>query len=276
MKTLFLILLSLVQTEPYRSPGFIGQNAKVSFDEANYLVFEDVGRIEDFTSGVLDHIRFGAFIRLHVCRDGNKYDIDLVDPAYSKDDVRYPLISPQARQIRYKNKEEIWIISRGGHRGDQAILYDLAKKRTLYDVGGARFSLSPDADKIAYCCAANSDLQIVVFVNDMMVYPVKGIFKWSPGNAPRTEKGVLWSDYVKDAPDSWIEGAIVWKDSNTIQFTMLEYPPRVPRSLDNKEAHYPGEPPLATAQYVVSDLRTSGTAIVSENVRIARTVLPSQ
>jgi len=276
MKTLFLILLAMVQTgtDPAPiAPMFIEQNAKVSFDEANYQIFEDIGRIDHFSSGILNGTTFGSFIRLHVCRDGNKYDIDLVDPIYNKDDIRYPLIKPMAKEIRYKNKQEIWLISRQGHRGDSAILYDIAKKRILLDYGGIRFSLSPGADRIAFWNRANYDLQMVVCVNDLIVYPVKGVLKWSRGNPPRTESGVLWSEYVRDAPDSAIESPILWKDSHTIQFTISEYPPRLPRTLDS-EPHRPDEPGMTRVQYVVSDLRTSGTAILGENVRIARRVLP--
>jgi len=256
---------------------FVQQGAKVSFNDCNYIVLEDVGRITrtNLLTSATEGMTFGKFIRLHVCRDEHRYDVDPVNPAYDKDDTRYPLISPQVREIRYRNKDAIWIISRQGHRGDSAILFDIVKGKVLLHYSGVGFCLSPDGQKIAFYHDANHDFQIIAFVNDVMVYPFKESFDWPPRNPPRTKAGVLYDEFVKEAPDSAIETPIIWKDQDTIQFTVREYPATQPRVL-GREPHRPDEPGMERVQCIVSDLRTSDTAINIGDVHVKQSVLPNK
>jgi hypothetical protein len=63
-----LLACLLVISAPRSAVAFLPQNAKITFDTSNTLIFEDVGRDGGFS---------GNYILLHVTRDGKTFDINL-------------------------------------------------------------------------------------------------------------------------------------------------------------------------------------------------------
>lgn len=209
---------------------FLPQNTKIAFDERNYLYFEDVGRsqVSDGAS-TTQHTRFGRFVRLHCHREGKEQAIDLVDTNFNKDDPRHLIINPEVKKIEYRDKEHIWVISRGGHLGDSALLFNIVDQKSLLLLGGTGFTLSDDKCKIAYIKRYNiykENPGFAIFVNKTMVYPQVSknlTFAW--GDEPKDASG---RTYVELAERSGIiksnpSGSIRWLKNDTIQFESLEF-----------------------------------------------------
>jgi hypothetical protein len=91
---------------------FLSQWTKVSHDDQNYVIFEDIGRKTYGGGGMTS----GAGVRLYVVRDGQFRDIDLSGEFY---------IHGQVWSITYEDKDRVWIASRLGHRGSGKVLVNL-------------------------------------------------------------------------------------------------------------------------------------------------------
>ena len=242
--------------------SYVDQNAKIMYNEANYLVFEDVGRIEyKNAAGKVQGTTFGRYVRLHIYRDGEQCDIDLANPPYTEND--YPLnllIKPDVKVLKYKDKDNIWVIARQGHLGDEAILFNIVTKEVLVRYGGNDFELSPNMGMVAYYYSYGKDQHYVVFVNDMMVYPnIMGPFLWKMFSVPKTKEGVPFNEITKNYPTCDIETPIVWKNADTVEFAVKE---KVDKTSETQ-----------SLKYVVSGLSSRDTSVTLQNIHVQKNLI---
>ena len=255
-----------------RSPkGFLNQNEKIVFDDANYLLFEDVGRITHTDeNGNIAGRTAGKYVRLHICRDGKEYDINLTNPKYSEQNYpTYLLIMPEVKEIKYRDKDNVWIISRVGHLSDGALLFNIVTQKVESSYTGApgSFDLSPDASTIAYYYYFMDDRHgrhhIAVFVNGVMIYPtIMGGFYfrfWEGFIGPRTKEGVPFNEITKSYPTSDIETPIVWKSADTVEFAVKE---NVDKTSETQ-----------SLKYIVSGLSSQDTSITLENIHVQKNLI---
>lgn len=242
-KLLITSFFALLQMSVF-CQDFLRQNTKITFDNENYLIFEDVGRIQRENS-----MTGGKYVLLHITRGNSKYDVALVNTKYDLNDTRYSIISSQVEYIKYRDKDSIWVISRQGHNGDRALLYDIVNKQPIRSYGGYSFKLSPDARQIAYYRRLNNNRNTLVFIGDVLVYP-----KISPVAAFKNKEGAIQS-FVKDSVPSEDESSIEWKNNNELEFRVKEEPKGIKPYISKMK---------------ISDITTSGTTLNINRIRIER------
>lgn len=208
-----LFILSVGFT--HAAGGFLHQNEKIVFDKTNFLVFEDVGRKETEHS-----ISFGQKILLHATRDDKAVDYDL---GVLRVEKRVPL-STQVMEIRYRDKDRIWIIARLGHRLDGAVLYNLATKKPDWMVSGKFFSLSPDAVHLAYTFPWDRYQNCpAVFVNTVMVYPKvePGFTRSTELDSHQKEDGTGFEKFIpRDSLEMAVASEIKWLGKGELEFAV--------------------------------------------------------
>ncbi|MCE5228646.1 hypothetical protein LLG95_03510 [bacterium] len=232
-KILILAIFVMLNTSNLFGASIIKQKEKISFDAHNYLIFEDVGRVEMKEAGQ-EYTGFGKFLRLHVCRDGKQIDIDMIDKKYPPEDPAYQLVAPHVTLIKYMDKDNIWFVNES-HALNWATLYNLAKEKIVKQYFGVHVQLSPDARKVATIAefvrkSTGYKKEYVVFVNDMMVFPyVEPEFKlwdkFSPQVEDRIKKtdGVSLSDFMDSKikipnPQGRVYSKISWNGKGEISF----------------------------------------------------------
>lgn len=209
----------------------IEQNAKISYDKDNYLVFEDVGRKTDYdANGQATSWTYGKFVRLHVHRDGKQFDIDLVDPKYSKQDPSYKIVAPRTVSIQYADKDDVWFVNES-HTGQWCTLFSLKEKKAVKNYWGLQIEISPDGGKVAIVADDKREdterNQYLAFVNDVMVFPYvePGFTRWdlfSINLEHRIVKanGVSAADFLNKKPP--VAGHLVpeieWIDKDSVKF----------------------------------------------------------
>ena len=132
------------------------------------------------------------------------------------------------------NKDKVWITSRAGHRGDKTILFNLLTKSPERTYTGIGFTLSPDAQHIAYGVPAGSvgkgqekvyDSKVAVFIDDIMIYPIikSGFVINTTFGIPAREDGTTFFHFIKDkeTPTSRLSN-IQWLDTCSLRFTLHE------------------------------------------------------
>lgn len=159
--SILLFLLFSLSLTPCRAAGFLEQGAKVSFDDKNFLVFEDVGR-SSYGGG----FTAGSGVRLHVTRDGQSKTINLPEDSG---------VTSQVEEIRYTGKDRVWITSRLGRMAYGVALINLASGGVERHYAGAAgsFTFSPDGERVAYYNYPDPRRSecVEVYVNDLMIYP---------------------------------------------------------------------------------------------------------
>lgn len=196
-----------------RAMADVSQNAKIVLDEANHLVFEDVGRVEGPGGGIIA----GQSVRLHVTRDNKQYEVDLSSDT----------ISSEMNEIRYVDRDRIWMVAREGHLWNKAVLFDLDKRKVVASYVGGMFTLSPGAGKIAYIRENARQRTTAVFVGYTMVYPVveTGYVRQNYDfEAPWKLDGTSYREAFKKADliSSRVTGDLAWTTSSTLSFKVQE------------------------------------------------------
>ena len=196
----FLVVCALAI--PCHASAFLSQDAKIVFDERNYVVFEDVGRVTrdgGFTAG--------SAVRLHVTRDGQS---KTVEPAG---------IASQVDHIHYADKDHVWITARLGHMGYGVALVNLASGTTelSYSGLGESFAFSPDGKRVAYLQYAHPKKSqgVEVYVNDLMVFPIVKVGVEVP------QTGEEWVAREKRSPGTY-GSSLRWRDDDTLTFLILK------------------------------------------------------
>lgn len=203
----FLIMISTTRS----AVAFLPQNTKITFDTTNTLIFEDVGRHDGFS---------GDHILLHVTRDGKPLDINL---AGIMKNSSVPL-AHQVEEIRYRDRDRIWIISRLGHRLNGVVLFNIMTQKVEWQRDGVDFSLSPDARHVAYSYPMAGWYECpAVFVNTVMVYPkfVSGFTGPGRLGGPEKEDGTHARNFLPPKNNLMtLASEIKWLSNGSIQFNM--------------------------------------------------------
>jgi hypothetical protein len=145
------------------SRQWIHQHERFIFDEANVVVFEDIGR-RSFEKGYV----MGNQVRLNIKLDDEWSEWDLI-PADDRN--KYP-ISPDAISIQYRDRTHIWMLSRLGDGLNGAVFLDLEKQVIERGYAGQLFMISPDSQHVAYCYPTGQlNMYTNLFLDGIMVYP---------------------------------------------------------------------------------------------------------
>lgn len=260
-----LLLACILSVGMHAHGAWLSQNDKVSLDDSNYLIFQDIGRVtthDEATSAT--NVSIGKFVRLRVHRDGQDYDVDLLNESPNEKDRRPDLISSQVKEIRYRDRDHVWLIAREGPLADSAMLLNIVTKKPELSFYGQTFRLSPDASMIAHTdCYPSRDRSqecVIVFVNDAMVFPLVRTFALRAGLRdqspdPETPQGV---DLYKYARTTTIPRG---------ELTALEWvgPDRL--KVEIKVGAQPDK--TRTLRYDVSGLQCEGTSLQTNGIKVA-------
>lgn len=124
-------------------------------------------------------------------------------------------VDPFVNEIRFKDKDDIWIVSRLGHRLDGCVLLNLTDKEIKEKYRGNSFSVSSDGTNIAYSYPDGRELDSV-FINDYMAYPVTNVhYSKSDIEVIGSEEAALHNRTESDAKGGWgqLVSPIRWSDS---------------------------------------------------------------
>lgn len=218
MRTItFWIVMSLTFLGGFaqaKNGSIVDQDEKIVFDKDNYLVFEDVGRISTERT-----LHFGAGVRLHAMRDGKAAAYDLTE--LSKSPTR--ALSSRVIEIRYRDKNRVWILSELSHVLSGAILYNLATRQVEWHVWGAYMKISPNARHLAFTVPRGYKHHCpAVFVDTLMAYPkIEPGFTDPKAYTPQKENGKEWNTFVSfDKAMKTVVSDIQWLNNGEIEFTV--------------------------------------------------------
>jgi hypothetical protein len=260
-----LLLSCILSVGMHAHGAWLSQNDKVSLDDSNYLIFQDIGRVtthDEATSTT--GITVGKFVRLRVHRDGQDSNVDLLNESPNQKDRRPDLISSEVKEIRYRDRDRVWLIAREGPLADSAMLLNIVTKKAELRFLGTRFRLSPDASMVAYTdiylSRDPSQERVIVFVNDAMAFPLVKTFSLKAGVRdqspdPETPAGV---DLYKYARTTSIPRG---------ELTALEWvgPDRL--KVEIKAGAQPDK--IRTLRYEVSGLQCEGTSMKTDGIKVA-------
>jgi hypothetical protein len=232
MKRILLCTVFLISTANAFGLDEVNQNEKITYDNNNYLFFEDVGRNTLYDNGRVISLTYGKFVRLHVHRDSKQYDVDLVDTQYDPSDSEYPVVAPRVVAIKYADKDNVWLVNQS-HIGQGCTLYNIVEKKVVKEYGGLQVEISPDGNKVAIVTryfreSTGRRTDYFVFVNDTMVFPYvePGFTVWKWGGGSRLEDrirkadGTNVADFLskKHFTAAHLVPQIEWKDKDTVIF----------------------------------------------------------
>lgn len=211
------LFLAITLFGSFAQAEHVKQNAKIVFDKENYLIFEDVGRVESD-----NNIAFGKMIVLHVMREGKKTDLDLGALNLQSNTP----LSTEVNQIQYRDKDRVWILSRLGHILDGAILFNLATKKVDWKRAAIHLTLSPDARHLAYAFSVDRQMDCpMIFVNTVMVYPkvIPGFTRQSQtglGDPIKEDGSESYQSLSKNQKTMHLCSEIKWINNGEIHFAM--------------------------------------------------------
>lgn len=202
-----LLLWSLIT--PCLAGAYLEQAAKITFDENNFVIFEQVDNAvpgsESREQGV----------RLHITRDGQEKTMGFV--GYPGDTV----VGYNVDNIQYAGKDHLWVTSRLGPRANAVALLNLTSATTELSYAGGWFAFCPDGKRVAYYefAGSRSRQTLQVCVNDLMIYPevkagMPGFFagdsnawyNWHPQGGMKEEADGIHASLPR------------WRDAGTVTF----------------------------------------------------------
>lgn len=158
----------------------------VKYNDSNYVQIKDEGRKE-----IKNMIYFGTAISFIWTLNGEKSVIGPFDTLGTTTPV---VMASRVTSVKFKNPEQIWVLSDLGHRFSGAALIDLKKQSVVKSYNGVGFHLSPNLQDISYVYP-DKFLGDMVFINDMMVWPeVMAGFTKKGIIYPETPNGVTAGD----------------------------------------------------------------------------------
>lgn len=243
---------------------FVDQGDVITYDEANQLVFEDVGRVTYRSANGQIGFTHGKFVRLHVTRDGKSYDLDLVN------DKGEGTTLTSLDFIKYRDKSHIWLAYYLKKLGTGVDLVSLETGKFVSGYVGYDVRLSPKADKVSYYIQVQhrdrkSD-RVAVFVDGCMVYPkvlndviLRPEMVTQDDDDPRPPTGQSLKSLVRGLPKSKVS-EMEWVDNETLSLVIDE-------SVNDTTK-------TQSVKYVISGLSTKAYALDPDRIRVKKAIPP--